>query len=128
MPDGDNESVIMFRYLRVNVLERAYRIKLSARRGLLSYLAADAARAAFLAALAFLCFTVECFLTLVAGLDVAFAGAVAVAALAASGATPAGACAKETAATLESKATAIRDLILNMIGTLKTTVAVAPTV
>jgi hypothetical protein len=101
---------------------------LSVRRGPLAYLAADAELAAFLAALAFLCFTVECFLALAAGLEVAFAGAVATVALAAFGAAPAGACAKDTTATLESKAAAIRDLILDMIGTLKTTVAVAPTV
>jgi hypothetical protein len=60
-------------------------------------------------------------------LDVAFAGAVATAAPAVFGDTSAGACANETAAALESKAAAIRDLILNMIGTPKTTVAIAPT-
>ena len=88
--------------------------------GQLTYLASEAALAAFFAALAsFFSFLSACFLSL-AGLDVAAAGAVAVAESVVFGATAAGACAKETAATLESKVAAMRDLILNMIGTHKT--------
>ena len=92
-----------------------------------AYLAAEAAAgAAGLAA--FLCVVLLCFLLLVAGLETASVEAATVAVLAAFGAAVAGACAKDTAATLESKVAAIRDLILNMVGTLITSVAVAPTV
>ena len=77
---------------------------------------------------AFLAFFSACFLSLAAALEDASAGAVAVVAAAALGAAAAGACANETAATLESKVAAMRDLILNMVGTHITTVAVAPTV
>lgn len=77
---------------------------------------------------AFLCLVLLCFLLFAAGLEAMSAGAAAVAVLAAFGAVVAGACAKDTAATLESKVAAIRDLILNMVGTLITTVATAPTI